>query len=411
MMVSTRLATGADGRPVLVKEGPGLGREAEVLAAARHPGVVEVESWEPDAERLVLRFVGSRTLADLRPPVETAAAIGAALAATVADLHAMGIRHGRITPSRVVLDGGGRPVLCGFASAALRNEDGPTAADDVAGVGAVLRSLAGVETELEPIPERRVGRRRAWPGALRRALLTLADQATHDDPARRPTARSLAAAVADLVPPPTAAGARRDRRRPPVRLQPASTPVEAPAHERAAEPGGGQRRLLVGAVAGVGLLAFGTASVLASPSDPTMEPVSLPVPVPVTPTSSPPAEVAVCPPVEPGGLAVDHDGDGCTSSAIVGEGVVEVAGVRYGVGEPGDTLVLGDWDCDGSATVAVVRPRTGEVFVFDAWGEVVAPLTARVAGATRAEAIERDGDGCDDLVVYDAAGVATEVPV
>src|SRR5688500_16824152 len=103
-MVSTRLALDDDGRPILVKDGDPerLRREAEVLAAARHPGVVEVAA--EGHGRLVLRFVGTRTLADLRPPVEQAAALAAGLAATVGDLHAMGVRHGRITASRVVLD-------------------------------------------------------------------------------------------------------------------------------------------------------------------------------------------------------------------------------------------------------------------------------------------------------------------
>src|SRR5687767_10334318 len=130
MAATTRLATDDEGRPVLVKEGDAdaLAREAAVLAVARHPGVVEVAGEAPG--RLVLRWVGTRTLAHLTPPVEQAAVLAASLAATVADLHALGLRHGRITPGRVVLDAAGRPVLCGFAGAALRGEDGPTTADD-----------------------------------------------------------------------------------------------------------------------------------------------------------------------------------------------------------------------------------------------------------------------------------------
>jgi hypothetical protein len=61
------------------------------------------------------------------------------------------------------------------------------------------------------------------------------------------------------------------------------------------------------------------------------------------------------------------------------------AGERFGVGEPGDEAVVGDWDCDGTATPGVVRPATGEVFLFDRWAEPGRPLTVtaalRVAGA------------------------------
>ena len=359
---TTRLATGEDGRPVLVKEGDPerLRREAVVLTVARQPGVVEVVA--EDEGRLVLRWVGSRTLADLRPTVEHGAALAAALAAVVADLHAAGVRHGRITPERVVLDGDGRPVVCGFGAAALAGEAGPTPADDVACVGEVLRALVGSDTELEPIPDRRFGARRPWPGGLRRALLNLADQATADDPARRPTARALAASIADLVPTPEP----EDRRRLPWR------PVLAAA--------------VVVTVAGV-------ATAGRAPLDASGAPTS--------------TTAAPCPEVD--APAADHDGDGCPSTIDVDGAVVAVDGVRYAVGAAGDAVAVDDWDCDGVATPAVVRPSTGEVFVFDGWASpsrqlVVTPVTT-VADATGVE-----GAGCGELVVVDGDGGRTVVP-
>ena len=376
-MVSTRLALDDDGRPILVKEGDPerLRREATVLEAARHPGVVEVTA-EADG-RLELRFVGTRTLADLRPRVEQAASVAAALAATVADLHAIGVRHGRITPSRVVLDSSGRPVICGFGAAALRGEPGPSPADDVAGVGVVLRSLVGTDAELEPIPDRRLGRHRPWPGALRRGLLTLADQATADDPARRPSARALAAAIAELVPSPPEPGARRSRPVPP--------------------------RALAAVAAGVIVVVAAAISLdRGSPLD--AAPAQ-----PVEP--GPPLRAIECPPVV--GAAFDHDGDGCPSPGVIADGVIEVGGVRYGVGREGDVLAVGDWDCDGTDTVAAVRPATGEVFVFDDWAQpsdqLVVSATTTVTGAVDAEATDPDGDGCADLVVVDGSGGRTAV--
>jgi len=62
------------------------------------------------------------------------------------------------------------------------------------------------------------------------------------------------------------------------------------------------------------------------------------------------------------------------------------AGRRYAIGRPGDVVVTGDWDCDGTATPALLRPETGEVAVFAAWPDAdasIAPTaTTVVEGAT-----------------------------
>ena len=104
----------------------------------------------------------------------------------------------------MLLSDNGRPRLCGFG-------DGRKAAapeDDVAMLGALLAELLGRDHESEPIPDRRWRRRGAWHGWERRALLLLADQATADEPSRRPTARRLAAAVVEAVPAASERGSR-----------------------------------------------------------------------------------------------------------------------------------------------------------------------------------------------------------
>lgn len=55
---------------------------------------------------------------------------------------------------------------------------------------------------------------------------------------------------------------------------------------------------------------------------------------------------------------------------------------HFALGAPGDEVVLGDWDCDGSATPAVYRPSTGEVHLFAAWPTDTAPAPAVLADAT-----------------------------
>jgi hypothetical protein len=198
----------ADGRPVTVKHATGaaaarLVREADALAAARHPGVVELvdRTVTPDGITIRTRHAGNRTAASCDPlEVAEVAGLVAALAGTVADLHAAGVAHGRIRPEHVVVSASGRPVLCGFAEATL-GVSGAARAADVAGVGEVLTSLlTGPDVDEGAVPERRPRWRPERTGAERRGLLTLADHATHPDPTRRPSARQLAAAIADTVP-------------------------------------------------------------------------------------------------------------------------------------------------------------------------------------------------------------------
>jgi len=56
--------------------------------------------------------------------------------------------------------------------------------------------------------------------------------------------------------------------------------------------------------------------------------------------------------------------------------VVEHAGRRYGLGSPDDVVVVGDWDCDGDPTPAILQLATGRVAVFNRWpnaGESLLP--------------------------------------
>jgi hypothetical protein len=110
--------------------------------------------------------------------------------------------------------------------------------------------------------------------------------------------------------------------------------------------------------------------------------------------------VAVPPP------AADVDGDGCPEALAVQGHAVTAGDARWTLGEPGDLVTIGDWDCDGVASPAVLRPATGDVFVFPAWapeGEpATVPAVRTVAGAAAVRA--EHGDGCDRLVVEVAGG-------
>lgn len=348
------------GGAVVVRRGTGaadaayLRATASRLAAAAHPGVVEVLRSEGDDDWWELELVHAGRPLEVVAPVdiETVAKLTAGLASVVADLHAMGIVHGAIDASHVLVGGHGPPVLCGFGP----RDTEATATDDVAAIGELMVSLVGTHTELEHLPERRWSRPASWhspDGWERRALLLVADQACAEPPTRRPSAARLAAAIAEAV------------------------PAHRPAEHQ------GRASLAAGALGVVVLAAMALALILPARGgrDAARATGS------ITPTT------------------------GTTTTEVTLEvATVVEGGRRYEVGEPGDVVVLGDWDGDGARTVALLRPSTGEVFVFSSWStgeDVVARAATVVPGG--AELVVMPGDGRDRLLVRRIDG--TEVPV
>jgi hypothetical protein len=406
MARSTTLATASE-QAVVVKRASGpdaaaLEAEGDRLRAAAHPGVVEVVSsvgsdreWE-----LTLLHAGRPLSAVGTLSVEQVAGTAAAVAATLADLHDAGIVHGRIDATHVLIGPHGRPVLCGFGGGAQPASPG----DDVAALGTLIGELLSGTEELEPIPERRWRRRPHWSGWTRRSLLTIADQACAEPATRRPTARRLAAAIAEVVPdavtpvasmPMSAAGI--------VSSSPASTTDDDdPLHllRRTAQYDGGSRwpvSAIACAVVGAALLAVGGLQLSGgTPSSRAADPMAASAAGPVTSVRAASSVTSV------------------PSSAQVDGNVVLYGAHRFEVGEPGDVVVVGDWDCDGTATPAVLRPASGEVFVFPSWTsdeDVVVRAQAVVEGAVDLLAEPSAGGdlGCGALVAERAD--ASRVPV
>jgi hypothetical protein len=112
-----------------------------------------------------------------------------------------------------------------------------------------------------------------------------------------------------------------------------------------------------------------------------------------------------------GVLSADVDGDGCAEEVRIADGVVEAGASRWAVGEAADVVAIGDWTCSGSRSLAVLRPRTGEVFTFAAWAsaerDVEAPLLARIEGGRSLRAADLDSDGCHELIVERTVGAPT----
>lgn len=63
----------------------------------------------------------------------------------------------------------------------------------------------------------------------------------------------------------------------------------------------------------------------------------------------------------------DVDGDGCPEPVELDGRTARIGTVTVELGRAGDVVALGDWGCTGIAVPALLRPSTGEVFVFPAW--------------------------------------------
>jgi hypothetical protein len=79
-------------------------------------------------------------------------------------------------------------------------------------------------------------------------------------------------------------------------------------------------------------------------------------------------------------------------------------GATYQLGAPGDRLLLGDWNADGTDEPALYRPSTGQVFRFDGWAGADSPRPNTSVEATgvaggRAWVDRRAGNGPDAVAV------------
>ena len=91
-------------------------------------------------------------------------------------------------------------------------------------------------------------------------------------------------------------------------------------------------------------------------------------------------------------------------------------GQRYQVGRPGDVAVVGDWavddgGCNGSSTVVLLRPETGELFAFSGWAETGELVASRLGTHRDAVDLAVVTGGCDELLVVDDGDLRTPVVV
>lgn len=417
--------------PLLTKRATGtaaiarLRSEAAILAAARHPGVVALVDVDEERDHtgtlvalaMTMRVAGSRTLASagaVEP--RRAAGLVAALVATVADLHRLGIVHGRITTDHVVLAADGRPVLCGFAEGRSRATAAGSerTADDVAGLGTVLRELVQTTDEAIAVsPSPRLSRRRSSDAGTRAVLLNLADHATADEPERRPTAAQLADAIRTAVPDASLSDRESDRTGSTRRRIPS-----IPTRRRSAVAGAALSVVLVAGAAALGAdgdasPAPTSAAAAATTSLPAVAgPSTSSAPAPTSPSTAPGPDHATLDAAD--GCVTDQQdgatviGGPCPVTVRYGDGALQVGDLRFDVGLASASAAIGDFSCTGSVVPAVLDHAAGDVFVFDAWARsgtaVRATATTQVPGARQLLA-EPTSPRCHRLVVLDEWGI------
>jgi len=408
---------------VAVKEGDSgeaLRHEAALLRDLDHPGIIDFVALTDDERglRLLTRYAGRETLATWQPQrLEELRRAIEEVAEAVRHLHERGIVHRDIRPAHVVIDSLRRPLLCGFSTA--RRDTADASAEQLADVKAVgetaLATLQRLQTQQPGRGLRRDEQR------LRQRMQAVALAAADG---RVPSARALASrlrAAATECPPPSVAGNGR-RFEPPQRRLPRRPRLRVRGGDRT--PRLTRRRsrraswlaaaaVCAGCVLGTLMMLrlsdpgatapapVPSASLGAPPRSSPSEasgaslaegaaPLDAPAPTPPTavphparPTTAPAAPEPPGSPTagcrEPGSGLRDVDGDGCAEEIRIADGSVAVDGVRYPVGTAGDQVAVGDWDCDGIATVALVQPG-GRVYLFESW-----PRQAPVTGTLVAE--------------------------
>ena len=407
----------SEGRLVAVKQVPAerageIEREADLLKRLNHPGLVrfvDIVETADGGRALHTEFVNSDTWATrvLTDPSERAAGM-AALAAVVADLHQMGVAHLQITAPHVLHGENDRPVLCGLTSAAEatpENRQTDLAAladlchDPALGRGALAGKLSSLADAA------RAGRLSARELARRLDLLA-AKRPTGSEPVRAVGGGVLAGirrrcrpksliAVGSVVAAVVAAFVLGARSRGPEPIPPALVMASAEVPSDAATDSG-----------------YTDEPNSIDATAPTNEPSQIDATevtnehriIDTTERVNDPNQTAATELIDdPNQIDAASEGAVSVSEAAA---VLEHGGRRYAVGNTGDFVETGDWDCDGQATAAIVRPSTGGIVLFDAWpgpGETIGlPVRWSVDSPTGAEAVAH-GE-CDLLRVYTTAG-------
>lgn len=334
-------------------EAAGIEMQAEVLRRLQFPGVVPLEGFHREGNTVTIRLGDDLPPLGERAPASAAecASLGAALGRTLGEIHRAGFVHRDLRPEVIFVDADGRPLLSGFDHATEATSKARQ--EDLRALLTLLDEVLDLLPPTDVIDERRSRRR------LARALR----------PRRHDDTFDLASVLAELA-------ADFDAQAPGV---PADSTQEASAgaptdelrlrvSARSAGSRPSIRSALVLLLIGVGIL---YAVSVRRESRPVLAP----------------------------------DGP-----------IVEFDGQRYQVGRPGDIAVVGDWaaaggHCAGPSTVVLLRPGTGDLFVFSGWADAGEVLATRRGTYQGAVGLEVESGDCDGLLIVDDEGRSTPVVI
>lgn len=344
--------------------------EAEVLQTLRHPGTVEVLGLKdgPEGTSLELAKLDAVDLLHHRAlePSELVVVFGQ-VCQTLGEIHSAGFVHGNLGAEHVLIDQHGRAVLCGFGNASpVRSDARPDGLEPQLDVAAIARLL---DRELDRTESE-------YPGDRLNDSLRHIAQVADAHEVTKATASSLALRLHQL-----------SNAEPSSSLAPDADPEGAATDlAKTATAVGGRisaawqaHRLpaLAGAAVVVALLVLAAARLVpdgARPDSATADAAPTTQPMPAPTTDGPPQQGAelvmaiepACPTPPDAANLADVDGDGCPERWTASNGRIDVGSQRFTLGTPEDFAIVGDWNCDGSATPALVD-ATGRVFLFDQW--------------------------------------------
>ncbi|HTO00208.1 MAG TPA: protein kinase [Microthrixaceae bacterium] len=383
------------GRRVVEKIGTGrarskLRREAVALEQLRSSGVVELIEVrdDEDATTLVTTYVGSRTLADasMLQPSEILRALREA-AKAILTLHDRGWIHGCIALEHVILGPRARVRLCSLGSATPFHDNssltnGPAASGRATKHSSVidgaddLDQLIEMIRQLIEVPNGGNSFRERWEWRRMRAILSGAIETVAGDRLSNESEKAMASEIAEVA----HSGASTQQR-----IEQLAISLENDPGKRTRQQRLSFRRRTWDIPRAKGLvLAFGSAVaaivLLIGFASRGVDEVS----GSETARSNAKASKAN------DRVSVPADSAG---NLVVSEGRI------YRIGTEGDRVVAGDWGCDGAEGALLLRPSTGEVFMFDNWA-----VAGHPSEATLIEVVE----GAIDLVSHDGdCGPAT----
>ena len=106
----------------------------------------------------------------------------------------------------------------------------------------------------------------------------------------------------------------------------------------------------------------------------------------------------------------DIDGDGCPDALTIARGVIVSDHGRWSVAAEGDHVSVGDWNCDGTATPAVVVADSGAVYFFSGWSTATEQVFAQAVAVVGPTSAAAAASQCGTLHAFTGDGKVRVTP-